>query len=230
MNNLGLILVEAISAALAFTLARFMLRPYEYTGESRYIGLPLGFFSLGVSYVFMGVALSFSDPLIIERMKWLQLFTGSYAFAFLATTYYFSSKPPKRNTILFLQTLLSILVLGMVISSLIVFVPPAFALPSYKTVDEYFRLLNTILALYITLYTLRYHALKPDPKTILAPLGYALLAFSQYSFLIWSLDSSFSAFIGAHIIRLASLLVFLLVSYRAFITPQTAIHENSDPE
>jgi hypothetical protein len=222
MNNLGLIAIEAISATLAFTLARFMLKPYEYTRESRYLGLPLGFASLGASYIFMGAALSFSEPFIIEQMKWLQLFTGAYAFAFLATTYYFSQKAPKRNINLLLQTLLSLLVLGLVISYLIVLVPPTFALPSYKVVDEYFRIFNMILAIYIAICTLRHHALKPDPKTILAPLGYALLAFSQYSLLIWSFDSSFSAFVGAHIIRLASLLVFFFVSYKAFITPQTA--------
>jgi hypothetical protein len=84
-----------------------------------------------------------------------------------------------------------------------------------------------ILAIYITFHTLRSHAVKPEPKTILAPLGYALLAFSQYSFLIWSLDSSFSAFVGAHVIRILSLLVFLFVSYKAIIAPQDTAQKKS---
>jgi len=230
MNNLGLIATEIISAALAFILVRFMIKPYKILGENRYLGLPLGFAFLGVSYIFTGTSLSINDPSIIEDMQWLQLFMGSYAFAFLAVTYYFSTKPYERRTRLFLQAILSLLVLGLVFSYLIVFEPPLFALPSYKTVDEYFRISNMILALYITLYTLRGHALKPDPKTIISPLGYALLAFSQYSQLIWSLDSSLSAFVGAHIIRFASLLVFLFVSYKAFIASQNAIYKKSGME
>lgn len=226
MNNLGLVAVEVFSAILAFVLVRFMIRPYKYTGESRYLGLPLGFASLGVSYLFMGVSLLSGDPSVISDVKWLQLLTGSYAYAFLATSYYFSGKTLRRSAGLLLQALLSLLILGLVISCLIVFVPPVFVLPDYKTVDEYFRVFNMILALYITLHTLRHHATKPDPKTILAPLAFVLLAFSQYSSLIWSLDSSFTAFVGGHIMRLLALLIFLFISYRVFLASKTAMPEN----
>ena len=221
MISSALIAVEIASATLAFILVRFMIKPYQYTGESRYIGLPLGFAFLGISYIFMGVALSPNNPsLVIEEMKWLQLFTQAYAFVFLAVTYIFSKPTPKRNTQLWWQILFSILIFAMIVSCLIVFVPPVFALSSYKTVDEYFRSFNIIFASYISLYTLRIHALKPDRKTMLAPIGYILLAFDQYSSLIWSLDSSESAFVGAHVIRLVSLLLFLFISYRAFGAPQ----------
>jgi hypothetical protein len=216
MDNVALILAEIVSAALSFILARFMIKPYQYTRENRYIGLPLGFAFLGISYLFMGFALSSSNINLVEDMKWLQLFTQAYAFAFLATTYYFSKQTLEQKTRLWSHFIFSALIVGLVISYLIVFVPPLFALPSYKAVDEYFKVVNIIFASYIALWTLRSHALKPEPKTIWAPLGYILLAFGQYSFLIWSLDSSFSAFVGAHIIRLAGLLVFLFVSYEAF--------------
>jgi len=227
MNNQILIIIEGISATLAFMLVRFMIKPYRMTGENRYLGLPLGFTLLGVSYIFMGVSLSFSDSLIIEKMKWLQLFTGVYAFVFLAVTYYFSAKMPRQKVHLLMQALISLMFLVLVFLFVTLFLPPLFALPSYKTADEYFRLFNMILAIYITFHTLRSHAVKPEPKTILAPLGYALLAFSQYSFLIWSLDSSFSAFVGAHVIRILSLLVFLFVSYKAIIAPQDTAQKKS---
>jgi hypothetical protein len=227
MTNQILIIIEGISATLAFMLVRFMIKPYRMTGENRYLGLPLGFTLLGVSYIFMGVSLSFSDSLIIEKMKWLQLFTGVYAFVFLAVTYYFSAKMPRQKVRLLMQALISLMLLVLVFLFVTLFLPPLFALPSYKTADEYFRLFNMILAIYITFHTLRSHAVKPEPKTILAPLGYALLAFSQYSFLIWSLDSSFSAFVGAHVIRILSLLVFLFVSYKAIIAPQDTAQKKS---
>lgn len=89
--------------------------------------------------------------------------------------------------------------------------------------DEYFRGLNKILASYVSIHTLRSHALNPDAKTIRIPLGYVLLAFGQYSSLIWSLDSSSSAFMGAHVIRLAGLLVFLFASYETFAASQNVI-------
>ena len=55
MSNVALILAELVSAALSFTLVRFMVKPYLYTGEGRYIGLPFGFTFLGTSYLFMGL-------------------------------------------------------------------------------------------------------------------------------------------------------------------------------
>jgi len=215
MDNLVLILAEVVSAIICFILVRFMIKPYQYTGESRYFGLPLGFVFLGISYLFMGFAL-FSDTLIfIEDMKWLQLLTQAFAFAFLAVTYYFSKQSSERKRLLWQITFAGMIV-ALVVSYLIVFVPPTFVLPSYKTVDEYFRIFNIILALYISLQALRSHAMKPGHKTIWFPLGYVLLVFSQYSLLVWSLDSSFSAFVGAHVLRLMGLFVFLFVSFHTF--------------
>jgi hypothetical protein len=219
MDNLALISADVVSAVLCFILVRFMIKPYQYMGESRYIGLPLGFTFLGVSYIFAWLALFSNNIFFVDDMKWLQLFTQAYAFAFIAVTYYFSKQTFKRNTRLWWQLIFSGLVVGVIISYLIVFEPPLFALPSYKTVDEYFRVLNIILASYIAIHTLRGHASNPDSKTIWIPLGYVLLAFSQYSSLIWSLDQSFSAFAGAHVIRLVGLLIFLFVSYHTFATP-----------
>jgi hypothetical protein len=213
MDNLVLILAEVVSALLCFTLVRFMMKPYQYMGESQYIGLPLGFAFLGMSYIFMGIALYFETSLFIEEeIKWLQLFTQAYAFAFLAVTYYFSKKASEHSRLRWRITFAG-LIFAAVASYLVVFEHPMFGLPSYKTVDEYFRFFNIICVLYITIHTLRSHASKPDPKTIWVPLSYLLLGFSQYSYLICSLDESFSAFIGAHILRLAGLLVFLFVAY-----------------
>jgi uncharacterized membrane protein len=229
MNNDVMILAEIVSAILCFVLVRFMMKPYQYTGESRYIGLPLGFSFLGASYLLMGLALYFETTFYVEDIKWLQLFTQAYAFAFLAATYYFSKQPLKRNTRLWWQVIFSALVVGAIASYLIVFEPPSLALPSYKTVDEYFKGLNIILVAYITVHTIRSHASQPDPKTIWIPLGYILLAFGQYSSLIWSLDSSYSAFVGAHIVRLAALLIFLFVAFRAFVVSQKESAESTGP-
>jgi len=215
MENLVLILMEVVSAILCFVLLRFMMKPYRTTGEGRYLGLPLGFGFLGVSYIFMGFALYFESFSFVEEIKWLQLFTQAYAFAFLAATYHFSKKPSER-TRLWWDITYAGLVFAVVVSYLVVFEPPMFGLPSYKTVDEYFRLFNIICLAYLSIHTLRSHVSQPDPKTIWIPISYLLLGFGQYSSLIWSLDSSFSAYVGAHLLRLSGLLVFLFVVYQSF--------------
>jgi len=215
MDNLALVFIEVLSATICFVLLRFMIRPYRTTGEGRYLGLPLGFGFLGVSYVIAGVSLYFESFLLVNDIKWLQLFTQAYAFAFLAATYYFSKKPAK-NTRLWWNITYAAIVFAALVSYLIVVEPPMFALPSYKTADEYFRLFNIVFIAYVSIHTIRSHVSKPDPETIWIPFGYLLLGFGQYSSLIWSIDSSFSAYIGAHILRLAGLLVFLYVSFRTF--------------
>ncbi len=227
MNNLALILVEVVSAVLCFTLVRFMMKPYQYMGESLYIGLPLGFAFLGMSYIFMGLALFFKGPLFVEELKWLQLFTQAYAFAFLAVTYYFSKKVSEHVRLRWKITFTG-LIFAAIVSYLIVFEPPMFGLPSYKTVDEYFRVFNIICLAYISIHTLRSHASRPDPKTIWIPLSYLLLSFSQYSSLIWSLDSSFSAYVGAHLLRLSGLVVFLFVAYQSFYGTRAASPKRRD--
>jgi hypothetical protein len=218
MCNMVPALAEFVSAAISFILVRFMVTPYLYTGEDRYVGLPFGFTFLGVSYLFMGLAFSLSSYPFAEEMKWLQLLMQAYAFAFLALTYYFSKKAARRSTRLLWQVIYSALIVGMIVTYLIIFEPPTFALPPYNIADRYISILDIVVASYVSLHTLRSHAMNPDPKTIMAPFGYLLLAFSEYSSLIWSLDSSHSALAGAYTIRLTSLVLFLLISYKAFFS------------
>ena len=220
MENAALILAEIISAILCFVLLKYMIRPYRVTREARYLGLPLGFAFLGVSYIFMGLAYYFESFLFVEEIKWLQLFTQAYAFAFLAVTYYFS-KSSKHKNIRWNLTYAG-LVFVAVISYLIIFEPPMLELPSYKTVDEYFRLFNILCLSYIFVHTLRNHLSKPDPKTFWIPLSYLLLAFGQYSSLIWSLETVLVANVGAHILRIAGLLVFVFVVYQTFFGSKQA--------
>ncbi len=220
MENAALILVEIISAILCFVLLRYMIRPYRLTREVRYIGLPLGFGFLGVSYALMGFALYFESFLFVEEIKWLQLFTQAYAFAFLAATYYFSKSSKSKN--IRWNITYAGLVFAAVISYLIIFEPPMLGLPSYKTVDEYFRLFNILCLSYIFIHTLRSHLSKPEPKTFWIPLSYLLLAFGQYSSLIWSLETVFVANVGAHILRITGLTVFVLVVYQTFFGSKQA--------
>jgi hypothetical protein len=210
------IAVEVASAIICFILLIFMIRPYRLTGEARYIGLPLGFTFLGISYVIGATALTglFSSYL---EIAWIPLLVRTFAFSFLVVTYYFSKKPSK-NTRLVCDLTLSLLIIAIIASITAVLIFPQLAANSYLPTQGFLRIFDICCLIYISFYTLRSHVRKPDPKTIWIPLGFILLGISQYSLLIWNIDSSNFAFTGALIIRLAGLTVFLLVAYRTFYT------------
>ena len=87
--------VEVVSAILCFILLRFMIKPYKLTREGRYLGLPLGFGFLGVSYVLGAIA--FSQTFLPNReLSYIQLLSRTFAYCFLVVTYYFSKKPSEN--------------------------------------------------------------------------------------------------------------------------------------
>ena len=101
---------EALSAAYCSILVRFMAKPYYATRENRYLGLPLGFGFLGVTYVLSSIA-RFS-PFSVNTLFWVQLLARPFAFLFLAFTYYFSKKLSKKTQILY-NIILSVLFIAL---------------------------------------------------------------------------------------------------------------------
>jgi hypothetical protein len=208
------VVVEVVSAILCFILLSFMMKPYKLTMEARYLGLPLGFSFLGVSYILGAVALSqiFSS---YKELAWIPLLTRTFAFFFIVVTYYFSKKSSK-NTRLLWDITLSLLVIFLISSVTAVLIFPQLAASSYVSTQQYFRIFDIICLTYISIHTLRSHIKNPDPTTIWIPFGFILLGISQYSILIWIIDRSNFAFTGGLLIRLVGLIVFLLVSYKSF--------------
>ena len=205
--------VEVVSAIMCFILLRFMIKPYENTGESRYIGLPLGFGFLGATYVISALVYYIPDVLG-ENTIYVQLVARTFAFLFIAITYYFSKKPTK-NSQLFVKITLTLLI-AVLITLFLILSLPGITLPRYGTFWNYFRPINLIIILYICIHTFRSHIEKPDPETIWIPLGYVFLAVSQYSLLLFQLDRGLYAFFAALILRLVFLFVLLIVSFRVF--------------
>jgi hypothetical protein len=213
--NYPALIVEAVSAVLCLVLVRFMTKPYRATGESRYLGLPVGFALLGFSYIFMITALFFESFPLVDEIKWLRLFTEAYAFAFIALTYLFSKKPAKNSRLLW-NSLYAVLVLTAVFLYLLLVEPPTYGLPDYRIANRDILLFNIVCIAYVSIFTLRNHFLRPDPETMLVPFGYLLLGFSQYSLLILSIGSNLVAFAGASFLRVLGLLIFVWVSYNSF--------------
>jgi hypothetical protein len=206
------ITIEVVSAVACFILARFMIKPFRLTGETRYLGLPLGFGFLGASYTLS--ALCFSELFDFGDIKWVQLFIRAFAFLFLAVTYYFSKsakgpKPLWNATIAVLVAVFAILILAAIID-------PEFLWFDYLQAQVYVRIFNLICLSYISIHALKSHIEPPDPTTLTIPFGYILLGIGQYSLLIWAVDSSIFAFFAGLALRLAGIAIFLFVSYQTF--------------
>jgi hypothetical protein len=96
-----------------------MTKPFRLTQETRYLGLPLGFGFLGVSYAFS--ALSYSRILPFTNSLLAQILVRAYAFLFLLVTYSFlkSAKKPKllwNSTFGILIAVFAVLILLIIIS------------------------------------------------------------------------------------------------------------------
>ncbi len=205
---------EVISTLLCFILVWFMIKPYRYTREGRYVGLPLAFGLLGASYFFS--ALTYALPSFFgEDILWFQLVARTFAFVFLAATYYFSKKPTETSQLLWNLTF-SISVVAIVTSIITIIFMPQLGFETYRNASGYVRIFIIISLAYIILNVLRSHMSKPDSTTLMIPLGYILLAISQYSLIIWAVDSSMLAWWGALALRWAGLAVFLFVAYVTF--------------
>jgi hypothetical protein len=214
MYETARVIVEIASVIMCIILVKFMIKPYQFTREARYVGLPLGFSFLGISYALSAIA--FTEPdYFFRELLWLQLLTRTFAFVFLSITYYFSKSPSKNSRLLWDITL-SFVIVALVALCLLLIIAPQFALRGYTNTQVYVRVFNIICLSYIVIHTLRSHVKEPDPTTIWIPLGFILLAISQYSLLFWLIDASLAAFIGALALRLVALAVFLFVSYLTF--------------
>jgi multisubunit Na+/H+ antiporter MnhB subunit len=216
MYDVERITIEVASAIACFILVRFMTKPFRLTRETRYLGLPLGFGFLGVSYAFS--ALSYSPIFDFTNNGLVQLLVRAFAFLFLAITYYFSKseKKPKllwNTTMGMLAAILTILILLTIIS-------PQFSRSDYQSAQIFVRGFSLICLSYIAIHALKSHIEYSDSTTLMIPLGYILLAIGQYSALIWAIDKSFFALFGGLALRLAGLAVFLFVSYRIFHTSE----------
>jgi hypothetical protein len=206
------VVYEAISTIFCFILVRFMIKPYRVTGESRYLGLPLGFGFLGATYA-LSAFVYFQPHFFGSRTIYFQLVLRTFAFVFLCVTYYFSRKSGDSRRLW--NTTLALLIIAFLALFLLVIIPDV-ALPSYQLTSTFTRLFNLICIFYLCAHTLRSHIEKPDPETLWIPLGYFLLGISQYSLIIYAIDNSMSAWWGALAIRWAGLAVFLFVSYKSF--------------
>lgn len=193
-----------VSAGLALSIAFLMLRSFRVMRRDYLLGFPIGFSFLALSYLFLAVSAAL--PSVNEVARWSDLFSTTYGFAFIAGTYFLR----RRGAIgPFSRWLFSLAILAILVVVLVEVVPPLGALPAYAVAAEVFLIVNLGLLSYI-IFSLN-QALKQSPHEVnfLVQTGFILLAFGQYSLLIWTLDQGFWSFALANLFRLAGLVALL---------------------
>jgi hypothetical protein len=212
------IIVEGFSAIACIVLTRFMIKPYQLKKQGKYLGLPLGFAILGLSFVLTIILVIQPQTLLKTELSWLAHFTRVFAFVFLAITYYFSTKTETHR----LQWNLSISLTTVVLIALtlILIYAPQETLSHYTVALTLVRLFSIGFLAYVIVHTLRIHNSNPNTTPKWIPLGFFLLALSQVLLLSYALlETSIYTDIlkwGGFVVRLAGLVVFLLVTYHAF--------------
>jgi hypothetical protein len=208
------VIYEVTSAILCFILVWFMTKPYRFTRKGRYVGLPLAFGLLGASYFFS--AITYAQPSFLpDDVLWVQLIARTFSFVFLAATYYFSKKASETSQLLW-NVAFSLIVVAIISSVIAIIFMPQFNFDNYRIASSYVRIFIIISLIYVIISTVRSHLAKPDSISLFTPLGYILLAISQYSLIIWANDESMVAWWGALALRLSGLAIFLFVAYLTF--------------
>jgi hypothetical protein len=214
MYEVPRIIIEAASAIIYFILVKYMIKPYALTREQRYLGLPLGFAFLGISEVFLGTQIIVP----LDEFSGLSVATRTFAFVFLAMTYYFSKKPVKNSQIVWTITL-SLFIVAAAAICLWLVGAPLLNIEVPASFSIFMRVIALLFIGYICIHTLNGHIKHPDPTTIWIPLGFIMLGISQYSQLIRFVDEGAAyggAFIGGLVTRFIGLAIFLFVAYRVF--------------
>src|ERR1035437_5554072 len=139
------IVIEIVATILCFILVRFMIKPYKLTREGRYLGLPLGFGFLGISFALAAIAYS---PLWDDtKLMWFTLLTRTFAFVFLATTYFFFEKNSKKGKLLG-EITISLLIIALISLLLFAFATPQLSFDSYSQANIYLRIFSVFCLSY----------------------------------------------------------------------------------
>jgi hypothetical protein len=214
-TKLAISFAEVASAVICFVLVWYMMKPYRLTGESRFLGLPLGFGILGISHV-IATPVNFVNQ---TALFWFMLLFRTFSFLFIASTYLFSTRSSKKTQYLWNITFSSIIV-GLFTLSLLVFIAPQLW-QSVGSAQIYWRIVMLICLCYIICVTLRSHIKKPDPMTLWIPSGFIFLTLSQSVLIVYAsvyklIDNSMTLYWGAIVLRFAGFIMFLVVAYRTF--------------
>jgi hypothetical protein len=209
---------EVIASLLAFTIAYLFYRFYRVSGLTHLLGIVIGFMFITFAEILLAVDVWLEfNPELFNMLFWLRLLSLSYGFSFLAISYYYKHREEYSIPLSMRIGALSAIPI-MIVITVIVIAPPAFGLPAYNVIDEYFRVFNLFMLGYVFISTLGSIVEQGRKEFVYIPAAYAVLWLGQYSGLLFGLDGSTSAFIAQQIAKTLALALFVGVLYQVMRT------------
>lgn len=213
-----LVASEFISAGLALFLFWAFFKAYRLKQSVFLMGVPVGFLLLSFSYFLLGMFFLYENNVSFSQLfMWLRLVTQSYGFAFVAFSYYFSSRAERAGFISNFFALISILS-GVTILSIflaLVATPLPIKLLSYDTVQVYFSIANLIFLGYIVLNLVKRLQFSHETTqgSSWVPAAFFLFWLGKFSLLIWAIEGSQTAFVFSHVCRFVALTLFIYIYF-----------------
>jgi len=200
-GSLILLASGLVSATFALVVAGSTLKLFRVVRRDYLLGLPIGFSFLALGY--LSSSASYALPALTDPLTWLALLCQSYGFAFVAVTYLLKKSSRWGSAA---EWLVSIMLILAVIAATVIVVQIE-RIPSYQAFDEALSITNIFLLAYILIDL--YPRVGADRHGIGTAIlaSYAVLAVSQYSYLLWRLDGGFWSFSMAHLLEFIGLAV-----------------------
>ena len=201
---------EVIASVLAVIVALYFYRFYRLTGFVYLLGLTIGFSFMTFSEILLAIDVWLEfNPTIFNTVFWMRILLLSYAFSFIAVSYYYKHREEDKPFTIRIAALSAVPI--MVLMAVVIFAPPAFDFPPYNMVDEYFRVFNLIMLAYVFRSTLTSIVEQGRKEFVYIPAAFAILWLGQFAGLIYNLEAPVSAFIANHIAKVIGLALFVVV-------------------
>jgi hypothetical protein len=216
-----MLILEFSAAALALTLVYLFSKTYKTKRSLFLLGLPLGFFFLASSYLFLGahlIDLTFQNVnSISSSLMWVRVVTQTIGFVLIASSYLFAGRYQHTTKQSYLVILSGSAALILIAFGLLFVINPS-GLASVYSDNQLFAIANLALLSYIILFLFRKLQLTNRGASALVsgPMAFTFLWLGQFSFLVWVLaDGGDIALIGSQVARVISFVIFLRIYYTA---------------
>jgi len=213
--------LNVTSIVLAGIVTIFFVRFYKYFHSIPLENIVLGFGILVVSHSF-GAAYQMMKLLSTMHQASLLLLIyislNALAFSLISAGYILWRQEKKASRMRVLLT--ALLIFAIIILTLSAIMLSSDALDGFAAKMEYFHGVVFVLLLFVSWKSFKNYTERPDVRSSMVPAAFTLLAISQYSMFIWSVDGGLTSLVLGAICRILGLVLFLrvvLVQRRATI-------------
>jgi hypothetical protein len=206
-------LVSKISSIiLGAVISVYAYKMYRTIQSNVLLGITLSFGLMSFTDVFIILILPTINNLVLFNLFfWLRLVTMSFVFAFLALTYFISSKEGKRSNITLKIAALSTIPISLTI--LLAWFFNNSSLPAVTDYSEYFRIFNIGTLIYVIAMSSKNTTFNLRKEFSYIPLVFGIFLIGQVSLLLFSLQGSVSSVITSFLVKDIGLAIFAKIIY-----------------